>query len=115
MNIPVMNPIAKLATLMLLLAAAPPLLAQQAPRDLFDGESLKGWETIAADQKWWRVDGEMIVGGSLEEQVPHNTFLSTLESFHNFDLEFDILIEGNGGFITPVFRSAANASMVVPK
>lgn len=89
---------------LLLLVTTAPLLAQEAPRALFDGETLKGWETISADQKWWRVDGDKIVGGSLEEQVPHNTFLSTVESFHNFELEFDILIEGNGGFINSGFQ-----------
>jgi putative membrane-bound dehydrogenase-like protein len=89
---------------LLLLVATAPLIAQEAPRALFDGETMKGWETVSADQKWWRVDGDRIVGGSLEEQVPHNTFLSTVESFHNFELEFDILIEGNGGFINSGFQ-----------
>ncbi|MDP7062192.1 MAG: DUF1080 domain-containing protein, partial [Planctomycetota bacterium] len=87
-----------------LLAISGSLVAQEEPRSLFDGETLKGWETIGADQKWWRVVDGMIVGGSLEETIPHNTFLSTVESFQNFDLEFDILIEGNGGFINSGFQ-----------
>lgn len=90
--------------LVILLCSCASLAAQQEPRSLFDGDTLTGWETINADQKWWRAADGMIVGGSLEEQVPHNTFLSTIESFDNFELEFDILIEGNGGFINSGFQ-----------
>ncbi len=41
----------------------------------------------------------MIVGGSLEETVPHNTFLATKESFANFELTLRIRIRGAGGFV----------------
>ena len=41
----------------------------------------------------------MILGGSLTENVPHNTFLSTKDSFDNFELAFTIRIRGAGGFV----------------
>ncbi len=70
-----------------------------APRPLFDGASLAGWETVEADARWWKAADGMLVGGSLEEHVPHNTFLSTKERFGNFELSFMIRIRGGGGFI----------------
>lgn len=69
------------------------------PRPLFDGSSLAGWDVRAGEEKWWKAADGMIVGGSLEEKVPHNTFLSTKESFDNFELTFKIRIRGAGGFV----------------
>ena len=69
------------------------------PRPLFDGESLAGWETVEADARWWKAAEGMIVGGSLAEHVPHNTFLSTKERFGNFELSFTIRVRGAEGFI----------------
>ena len=76
-----------------------PAQAQQVPRTLFDGKSLAGWEALEADARWWNVADAAITGGSLTEDVPHNTFLATTGSFHNFDLRLKIRILGNGGFI----------------
>ena len=69
------------------------------PRPLFDNASLAGWETIEADARWWKAADGMIVGGSLTELVPQNTFLSTKERFGNFDLTFKIRVRGTEGFI----------------
>jgi putative heme-binding domain-containing protein len=69
------------------------------PRPLFDGKTLAGWEANDAEAKWWRVADGLIVGGSLEERVPHNTFLATKESFQNFELTLAIRVRGAGGFI----------------
>ncbi len=69
------------------------------PRSLFDGKTLAGWETIESDAKWWKVADGVIAGGSLTEDVPHNTFLSTTDQFENFDLTLKIRIRGAGGFI----------------
>jgi len=69
------------------------------PRPLFDGTSLAGWDVRAGEEKWWKVADGMIVGGSLEEKVPHNTFLATKDSFANFVLTFKIRIRGAGGFV----------------
>ncbi|MFM8413421.1 MAG: family 16 glycoside hydrolase [Planctomycetota bacterium] len=69
------------------------------PRPLFDGASLAGWDVRAGEEQWWRAADGMIVGGSLEQDVPHNTFLATKESFGNFELVFQIRLRGAGGFV----------------
>ncbi|MBA3483911.1 MAG: DUF1080 domain-containing protein [Pirellulales bacterium] len=66
---------------------------------LFDGKSLDGWETPKADRHWWKESEGAIAGGSLEQDVPDNTFLSTKQSFENFELTLKLRIRGNGGFI----------------
>jgi putative heme-binding domain-containing protein len=80
------------------LLCAVPAFANE-PRSLFDGKTLASWETIEADAKWWKVTDGVIAGGSLTENVPHNTFLSTTDQFENFDLTLTIRIRGAGGFI----------------
>jgi putative heme-binding domain-containing protein len=69
------------------------------PRPLFDGSSLAGWDVRAGEEPWWRAADGMIVGGSLEEKVPHNTFLATDDSFADFELVLQIRIRGAGGFV----------------
>lgn len=70
---------------------------QAAPVALFDGKSLAGWESPAGEEKWWQVRDQMIVGGSLEEQIPENLFLSSVREYRNFNLKFKIrLVEGKG-------------------
>jgi putative membrane-bound dehydrogenase-like protein len=71
----------------------------QEPAPLFDGASLEGWETPESDSRWWSVDGGRIRGGSLEEDVPHNTFLATQRSYQNFELRLSIRLEGSGGLV----------------
>jgi len=70
-----------------------------APRLLFDGASLAGWETVEGDARWWKAADGMLVGGSLTEHVPHNTFLSTTDRFGDFELTFRIRVRGAAGFI----------------
>jgi putative heme-binding domain-containing protein len=82
-----------------LLAAAAGLGEAGEPRPLFDGSSLAGWDVRAGEETWWRVADGMIVGGSLEHNVPHNTFLATQESFADFELVFQIRLRGAGGFV----------------
>lgn len=86
-------------TLVILAVAFAAATHAEAPRPLFDGKSLVGWETVDSDARWWKAADGMMVGGSLEEHVPHNTFLSTKERFKNFELTFKIRIRGGGGFI----------------
>jgi putative membrane-bound dehydrogenase-like protein len=69
------------------------------PRSLFDGASLAGWDVRAGEEKWWKAADGMIVGGSLTESVPHNTFLATKDEFGDFELTFKIRIRGGGGFV----------------
>jgi putative heme-binding domain-containing protein len=69
------------------------------PRSLFDGSSLAGWDLRAGEEPWWRAADGMIVGGSLEEKVPHNTFLATNDSYGDFELVLKIRIRGTEGFV----------------
>jgi hypothetical protein len=76
------------------------VLAQDAT-PLFDGKSLEGWETIESDQRLWKVTDGAIVGGdaSLKEMIPHNSFLSSKESFGNFELRLKVRLRGTEGFV----------------
>lgn len=85
--------------LMLIACLAAIVVRADEPRPLFDGKTLDGWEVRDDERKWWRAADGMIVGGSLAESVPHNTFLATKNSFGNFELSLKIRIRGGGGFI----------------
>ncbi|TLD68635.1 DUF1080 domain-containing protein [Phragmitibacter flavus] len=63
-----------------------------APVPLFDGKTLEGWE---GDLKWWSVKDGAISGGSITEKIPHNFFLATNRSYHNFDLRLKIKLTGD--------------------
>jgi hypothetical protein len=91
-----LNP-ALMAVVVSLLTA--PVGAQEEARSLFDGKSLEGWETLKDDACSWKVVDGMIKAGSLTEKVPHNSFLATKRSYHNFDLRLKIRISGTEGFI----------------
>lgn len=66
---------------------------------LFDGKTLNGWDVRKGEEQWWTTRDGMIIGGSMEKKVPHNTFLSTEKSYENFELEFDIKLEKGTGFM----------------
>lgn len=72
------------------------LKVHAAPRSLFQGTDLAGWE---GNTNLWRVEDGAITGGSLTEKVAHNDFLATTESFDHFELRLMIRIEGTNGFI----------------
>jgi hypothetical protein len=62
---------------------------------LFDGVSLKGWD---GNPKIWRVENGAIVGESTPTNPSGNSYIvnRTVEA-HDFDLKFEIKIEGPGG------------------
>lgn len=64
---------------------------------LFNGKTFSGWEGDTLST--WRIKNETIIGGSLEETVPHNDFLSTKRSYTNFILKLKIKLTGHEGFI----------------
>jgi hypothetical protein len=78
---------------------APGANAQDSRKPLFDGKSLAGWEVLEGERQLWRVEDGVITAGSLTEKVPHNSFLATKRSFHNFDLRLKIRITGTVGFV----------------
>lgn len=87
-----MSPMKALLSFLLLTAVAP---AERV--SLFDGKTLEGWEVRAGEEKWWSVKDGMITGGSLDEPVPHNTFLATRKRHANFDLRLKVrLVKGDG-------------------
>ena len=67
------------------------------PVALFDGKTLTGWVCPKDEEKFWKVQDGMITGGSLEEKVPRNLFLSSAKSYENFDLTYKLrLVKGEG-------------------
>jgi hypothetical protein len=64
---------------------------------LFDGFTFNGWEGDTL--KTWRIEDNMIIGGSLKKNVPENNFLCTSRSYGNFILKFKIRLVGQEGFI----------------
>ena len=71
------------------------------PRALFDGKTLDGWET--PDKDLWRVEGGAIVGGDGKTKIAHNSFLSTVDSFGDF--EFRCLFRMTGDPATGMINS----------
>ncbi len=61
---------------------------------LFDGTTFKGWQGDTL--KTFVIEDNSIVGGSLTNTVPHNEFLSTVNSYHNFDLKLKFKLLGSG-------------------
>jgi hypothetical protein len=68
------------------------------PVSLFDGKSLKGWD---ANEKFWKVENGLIVGGNGSEKMPHNDFVASEKSYHNFELRVKLKLTGDPatGFI----------------
>ena len=64
---------------------------------LFDGLTFNGWEGDTLNT--WRIEDNMIIGGSLIKNVPENNFLCTRRTYRNFILKFKIKLVGHDGFI----------------
>src|SRR5688572_6621138 len=66
-------------------------------QSIFDGRTFTGWEgdTVAI----WTIRDGALIGGSLEDTVPHNDFLCTTRPYSDFVLRLKFKLEGNGGFI----------------
>jgi hypothetical protein len=75
------------------------LSIDQYPKEvsLFDGFTFNGWEGDTL--KTWRIEDNMIIGGSLKKNVPENNFLCTSRLYGNFILKFKIKLVGQEGFI----------------
>lgn len=64
---------------------------------LFDGNSFAGWQFQEGERRLWRIADGMIIAGSLEQEVAHNSFLASEHRYANFDLRLKIrLVEGEG-------------------
>ena len=69
---------------------------------LFDGKSLEGWE---GNIKFFRVEDGAVVAGSLKEKIPNNEFLCTKKKYRNFELRFEVKLQGEGNNAGVQFRS----------
>ena len=65
-------------------------------RRLFDGKTFADWE--GDTKKTWRIENGAIVGGSLQEKIPHNEFICTTAQFTNFVLHVKFKLVGTGDF-----------------
>lgn len=76
----------------------------QQPVVLFDGETLNGWTTVDPDDgHFWRVADGTIIGGDGQSLVPKNTYLSTVDTYENF--EFRCLFRLSGDHATGFINS----------
>lgn len=69
---------------------------------LFNGETVAGWE---GNGYWFRVEDEAIVGGRLDEAIPHNEFLCTTQNYDDFELRLEAKLVGAGQNAGIQFRS----------
>lgn len=81
---------------MLLAALAAATHAQVA---LFDGKTLEGWELKNGDEQWWTAADGVIRGGSMERDVPRNTFVATKKTYKNFELRLKLRLINGSGFV----------------
>lgn len=81
-----------LATALALFVSA----AHAAPKALFDGRTLSGWE--GDTQTTWRVADGVILGGSMQGN-PRNEFLATTRAYTHFILSLDYRLRGTEGFV----------------
>lgn len=61
---------------------------------LFDGKTLKGWDIQPKEKQWWRVEDGAIVGGSLKVRIPHNTFITPMKRYGDFELTLQVKVTG---------------------
>jgi hypothetical protein len=89
--------------LAMLVTYAPGAMSQSKPQPkpkqirLFDGKTFRGWQGDTVHT--WRIQDGVLVGGSLQEKVPHNEFLSTTKSYSNYVLKLKFKLTGTEGFI----------------
>ncbi|GAB5405964.1 MAG: DUF1080 domain-containing protein [Aureliella sp.] len=70
--------------------------------NLFDGKTLDGWE---GNNKYFRIEDEAIVAGTLKDKIPHNEFLCTKREYGNFELRLEAKLVGKGNNAGVQFRS----------
>ena len=61
---------------------------------LFDGKTLEGWNIQPKEVQWWRVEDGAIVGGSMKENIPHNTFITPAKRYGDFELLLQVKVTG---------------------
>lgn len=74
------------------LASATATVLRSKPTSLFDRKSFQGWE--GDTRKSFRIQDGAIVGGTLQDKIPHNEFLCTEKSYTNFELRLNFKVIG---------------------
>jgi len=74
------------------LASATATKLRSKPTSLFDGKTFEGWE--GDTRKSFRIQEEAIVGGTLQDKIPHNEFLCTERNYSNFELRLKFKVVG---------------------
>ncbi|MFN3193543.1 MAG: DUF1080 domain-containing protein [Aureliella sp.] len=69
---------------------------------LFDGKSMEGWE---GNMKYFRIEDDAIVAGTLKEKIPQNEFLCTKKRYSDFELILEVKLQGEGNNAGVQFRS----------
>jgi hypothetical protein len=67
---------------------------KQKATSLFDGKTFNGWEGDTVNT--WHIADNALVGGSLAKTVEHNEFLSTVDSYGDFELSLQFKLVGTG-------------------
>jgi hypothetical protein len=75
------------------LATRVPDASAQDWTNLFDGQTLAGWE---GNRDIFRIEDGAIVGGSLDKPVVRNEFLCTEKSYRDFELRLRVKLVGEG-------------------
>ena len=87
------------------------LAASVEPVALFDGKSLDNWQSVGSAK--WRVEDGMIVGGQ-DGDPKRSGILMSRQSFKDFDLELEFMIDEHGKYNSGVYlrhgQGAAQAS-----
>ena len=80
---------------------------------IFDGKTFDGWE-FRGNEKWFRIADGAIVCGSLDENIPHNEFITTKKEYSDFTLRVECKVIGqgaNGGVQFRSVRAPADGNM----
>lgn len=76
------------------LSAEDPVAPESEFQSLFDGKQLNGW---SGNEKIFRLEAGSIVGGSLDQKIPNNEFLTFGKEFADFELRLQAKLIGEGG------------------
>ena len=71
-------------------------------KPIFDGKTFNGWE---GDLKVFRIEDGAIIGGTMQEKIPRNEFLSTKQEFGDFELRLQAKLAGEGANAGVQFRT----------
>ena len=79
------------------------VVTRSATTPLFDGRTLEGWR---GDEKFWSVEqGELVGRSTVENPCTTTTYLHHSKPFTDFELEFEIKLEGAGANSGMQYRS----------